>query len=159
VSIVTIKKKSGALTGKEWYNLIKCDNPGGLVLMRRILLIFAAAVLAAGCNSTAEYEAERRHEAFSVPKYQLKGPNLDTAGDYLREASQYYFSAIAATDPLQKKRLLLQAAQSYKKAIAELETVRRHTEDRRRREDLSLVIQHVRQDLNDALRQVPVTGE
>ena len=125
--------------------------------MRRYLPLVAFLVF--GCGSMEDFEAERRHEAFSTPKYQLRGPDLDTAGDYLREASRYYFSGVAATDPVQKKRLLLRAAESYRKAIAELETVQRWTEDRRKREDLSLVIMHVKQDLNDTLRQVPVTGE
>ena len=120
----------------------------------------AAALWCGGCGFPEGVDAGKRREAFHAPRYgRAQEPSLDKAGMMLQEGTRGYLAAMAAAEPLEKKRLLRDAAKNFEKAIAELEAVKARTPDPARRDELDLVILHARQDMQDCLRQVPVTGE
>jgi hypothetical protein len=125
------------------------------------ILLLLIESLHAGCAATDE-EGERRREAFCIPDYrteQQRQPSLDTAERLLSEGNRFHFSAMAEGEPNAKKQLLLQAADRFERALAELKSLRAQTRDPRRREELDLLIMQAQDDLNETIRQVPVTGE
>lgn len=125
------------------------------------LLVFLGlvAVLAISCSSV-DYEAGKRREMFRLPHYTgIDKPSLDRAGQLSLDGSSHYYKALLTDDPLEKKRLLRIAADNYQSAIEELEALRADTAYPDMRERLSFIIMHLREDLNDTIRQIPITGE
>lgn len=124
-------------------------------------ILITAAALGAGCGAPEDFEAERRREAFRVPKHQLKTshPSMDRVGAIWSQGDTLHYQAVAETDPVKKRRLLSEAAKKYEQVLAELTELRRRETDPLKREEFQLLILKAREDLDQALRNRPITGE
>jgi hypothetical protein len=127
--------------------------------MKRLALLLVVAALLTGCGSGETLE-DRKREAFHVPGYRApREPSLDASGAMWAEADQAYYRAVAETDPLKKKRLLREAANKYEGVLHELQALRAREKEPSRREELDLLILKAKEDLNQAIREQPITGE
>ena len=132
---------------------------GHAVRIYCLLLILAGAALLAGCGSGETLEDKKR-EAFHVPGYRApREPSLDASGAMWAEADQAYYRAVAETDPKKKKQFLREAAKRYEDVLRELQALRAREKDSRKQEELDLLILKAKEDLNQAIREQPITGE
>jgi hypothetical protein len=124
--------------------------------MTRLIVVFALlTILVAGCAGP-DYEAQRRREAFRVPKYKgVPEPSVNRLGDLWSKGDMCHYSAVASTDPQEKRRLLREAIDWYEKVIYELQALRAREKDARKREELDLLILKAREDINNSHRMIP----
>lgn len=128
-------------------------------MTRLIMVIMLVCTYIAGCAGP-DLEAERRREAFRVSKYKgVPQPSVNRLGDLWSKGDKCHYTAVAATDPREKRRLLREAISWFEKVIYELEALRAREKNPLKQEDLDLLILKAKEDINNSHRMIPITGE